>query len=160
MIELTGYRVRQPGSMHWNQVLSAVRIRPPGSGHLYHLGAYVPESRRQGVVLRGARRTDQPVALVVAAGLPFHLGAGGEEEDGIAPLLGRDHEQLCQREEGPGPPRRVRPDVGGDRAGVEAVDGDAGSLQAPRQLAAEEHVAQLGPVVGLDDEVALLVAEI
>src|SRR5512140_1076400 len=150
MTESTGYRVRQAGSMHWNQVLSAVRIRPPWSGHLYHLRAQVPEPARERVVLRQAGRADQPVALVVTAGLPVELGTGGEEGDGIATLLRRDHEQLCQREEGHRPPWRVRPDVGRDRAWVQAVHGDAGSLEPPGKLAGEEDVAELGPVVCLD----------
>ncbi len=68
----------------------------------------------------------------------------GPEELAVPPLVG------------------VPPQVGGDDARVDAVDGDAGAgaLQAPRQLLGVQHVGQLGLRVGVVGIVRLLPVQV
>jgi len=123
-------------------------------------GAGVPETAGQALVVRHARGARLAAVDEVLAADAFHRGRRGQVDRGGGALLGGAEERAQQLRERGGEAAVVLPEARRDGAGVKAVGGDAGAVEAPGQLIGEEDVGELGGAVDPHGAVAPRVVEV
>ena len=137
----------------------AVRLRS-GGGRRREPFAHLPETARQRLVARLARRRLLPQVEEVRAGDVRHLRRAGEVDERLGALGGAAGEQLPHAHTGPHAGAEVGPEAGAHEARVHAVGRHAGALQPASQLDGEQDVRQLGVAVGAERPVPMLELEV
>ncbi len=86
-----------------------------------------------------------------------HIGRGRQIDDGLGALFRRDRaHRLGDSDQPLHDAARLIAEAGGDKAGMQAIGGDAGAGDAPRQFAGEQNIAELG--VGIDAKAHIALA--
>src|SRR3984885_11642670 len=153
-----------------NEVVEAARVRFALAYRALVLRSCIgqplalqPKALRRRVVARSRGRLLDPALDEIFPGHPFDLRRRREIDDRVGALFRRDEEQSEETDQTARDAAAGIAEPRGDGAGMEAIGGALGPVQAPGELAGEQDIGELRAAVDSEPVVtlgALQVAEV